>query len=126
MKKKKNPNSLHTGVKRSDIEFAKKLRKNQTSAEKLLWEYLKGRKLQNAKFRRQHPIGGFIVDFYCHNSQLVIELDGSIHHQIGQKEYDKERQEVLEEVLKLRVLRFQTTEVSQDIDSVLRRIEEFL
>jgi len=58
---------------------AKELRKNMTEAEKILWGYLKGG-LNGLKFRRQHPIGVYIADFYCHAIRLVVELDGKIHH----------------------------------------------
>ena len=57
---------------------ARELRKRQTKAEKVLWDFLTNHKLQ-VKFRRQHPIGKFIADFYCHNLKLVIEADGEIH-----------------------------------------------
>ncbi|MCW3108841.1 MAG: hypothetical protein JWQ09_3347, partial [Segetibacter sp.] len=60
------------------FERAKELRKNMTEAEKLLWEYLKGG-INGFKFRRQHPIGIYIADFYCHSFKLIIELDGKIH-----------------------------------------------
>lgn len=61
------------------IELAKKLRKNQTDAEKLMWHLLRNRQLASAKFRRQQPIEGYIADFYCHKHKLVIELDAGQH-----------------------------------------------
>ncbi|WOK05895.1 endonuclease domain-containing protein [Imperialibacter roseus] len=64
------------------------MRKNHTAAENLLWQNLRGRKLGGHKFRRQHPVAGFIADFYCHEAKLVIELDGKIHNLSEQKEYD--------------------------------------
>ncbi len=60
------------------LKLAGELRKNQTPAEKALWQALRKRNLRGHKFRRQHPVGHFIVDFYCHSSKLVIEVDGSI------------------------------------------------
>ena len=61
------------------IGLAQNLRKNQTKAESFLWELLRRKQLNNLKFRRQHPIGDYIADFYCPEKNLVIELDGSIH-----------------------------------------------
>ncbi len=60
------------------FEKAKELRKNMTQAEKVLWGYLKGG-INGLKFRRQHPIGVYVADFYCHHLKLIIELDGKIH-----------------------------------------------
>ncbi len=71
--------SFHLNAKKSTKEFAKGLRKRQTSAEELFWKIVRNRNMLNLKIRRQHPIGPFIVDFYCHELLLVIEIDGSIH-----------------------------------------------
>ena len=65
----------------------KELRKNQTKAEEILWFELRNNKL-GAKFKRQHSIGGYIADFYCHTLKLVIEIDGGIHKSKEQREYD--------------------------------------
>ena len=62
------------------LDFARQLRKNQTDAEKLLWSILRSRQLLGLKFRRQHSIGPYILDFYCHDSKLCIELDGGQHY----------------------------------------------
>lgn len=67
------------GASPNSFDKAKLLRNNMTEAEKILWEKLKNRNIFKARFRRQHPIGIFIVDFYCHDYKLVIELDGEIH-----------------------------------------------
>ena len=61
------------------FQFAVKNRKQPTEAEALLWERLKNKQLKGAKFRRQHPIGNFILDFYCHAAKLGLELDGAYH-----------------------------------------------
>ena len=61
------------------IANAKYLRENQSDTEKFLWYFLRNRHLANAKFRRQHPIAGYIADFYCHEHKLIIELDGGQH-----------------------------------------------
>lgn len=74
-------------------ELAKNLRRFSTEAESILWEILQNRKFRDLKFRRQHPIGRYIADFYCHEIKLVIELDGKIHE--NQKEYDEIRDEFL-------------------------------
>jgi len=67
------------GATASIFENAKRLRKNLTNAERIIWLELSGRKMKGLKFRSQHPIAGFIVDFYCHRAKLVIEIDGEIH-----------------------------------------------
>lgn len=110
----------------SNIIFqnAYQLRKNQTGAEKLLWNHLK-QKPFGCKFRRQHPLGLFIADFYCHKAKLVIEIDGSIHLKEEVMVRDKERQRIIEED-GLRVLRFTNDQVYKDIVHVLKTIEEFL
>jgi very-short-patch-repair endonuclease len=77
------------------FENARKLRKQETSAEIRLWKILRNRSLANLKFRRQHPINRFIVDFYCHSLLLVIEIDGDIHLLEEIKQYDMEREERL-------------------------------
>jgi very-short-patch-repair endonuclease len=76
-----------------------------TPAEKILWRELRGRKFHGMKFRRQHPAAGYILDYYCHESKLGIELDGEIHNQTDISEYDKKRTEELV-ALSLRVIRF--------------------
>ena len=126
MDKNNKIGTLHVGVKNSDFEFAKKLRQNQTPAEKILWERLRRKQLCGAKFRRQHPIGGFFVDFYCHQSKLVVELDGSVHDETGQQEYDLEREQVLTEVLELKVIRLRNKAVYDDVENVLKIIEKHL
>ena len=97
------------------------LRRRQTDAEKLLWECLRRKRLKGLKFRRQHPIGRYIADFYCPEVHLALELDGSIHQVKDQKEYDKIRQEAIE-MRGIRVVRVKNEEVEQDIDSVIKRV----
>lgn len=103
------------------FEFAKELRHSQTSAEEFLWQILRNRRIEEMKFRRQHPLGNFVVDFYCHEAKLVIELDGSIHEIPDVKLYDKERQAAIEQ-LGLTVLRFTNDEIFSDIDNVIHKI----
>lgn len=103
------------------FEFAKELRHSQTSSEKYLWQILRNRKIEGLKFRRQHPLGKFVVDFYCHEAKLVIELDGSVHEISEVKTYDKDRQETIEQ-LGLTVLRFTNDEIFNNLDSVVHKI----
>ena len=105
-------------------KLARDLRKRQTPEEKLLWKRLRNRKFMNLKFYRQYaiPYGNnqvFVVDFYCHEKKLVIELDGKIH--LKRKEEDQERDEVLNE-LGYKVFRIKNEELSM-LPDVLRKIE---
>lgn len=98
---------------------AKELRWPMTPAETVLWERLKNKQLNNLKFRRQHPIHHFILDFYCHAHQLVIEIDGPIHNR--QQNYDESRTEWLTQ-REFKIIRFTNDEVLNDIDQVLAKI----
>ncbi|WP_299434050.1 DUF559 domain-containing protein [uncultured Maribacter sp.] len=104
------------------LERAKEMRKNPTQAEAVLWESLKGKNLGD-KFRRQHVISDFIVDFVCLSKCLVIEVDGAIHD--AQKEQDEERTAILNEN-GFKVIRFKNEEVIGDIDNVLATIQKHL
>ena len=99
------------------------LRRNLTLAELLLWKKLKDRKLFNTKFRKQHPINIFIVDFYCHDYKLVIEIDGDIHNNEISNEYDLNRTEELKKY-GIRVIRFTNEQIIYNIDFVIERIQE--
>ncbi len=107
------------------FEKARILRENMTEAEQHLWKYLSHKKLEGLKFRRQHPMAGFIADFYCHSERLVIELDGGIHDELEQEVYDKGRQSEIE-AMGVRVLRFKNQEVFDDVQSVLEKIKNFI
>jgi very-short-patch-repair endonuclease len=104
-------------------ERARELRKNLTDAEKKLWAYLRGNKLHGIKFRRQHALGNYIVDFCAIKQKLIIELDGSQH--LDQGEYDLERTRYLSEQ-GYRVLRFWNDQVLKDINGVVIVIENAL
>ena len=104
-------------------ERVSQFRQAQTPAEDLLWERLRNRQLGNFKFRRQHTINGFIVDFCCLEQLLVIEIDGPIHQQ--QIEYDAERSEVLQQ-LGYRVVRYTNEQVMQNVEIVLELIRQHL
>jgi len=96
--------------------LAKKLRKNMTDAERLLWQHLRNRELGGYKFRRQRPIGPYIVDFVCLDKKLVVEVDGGQH--AGQMELDTKRFDYLKEK-GYRVMRFWNNEVLTETESVL-------
>ncbi len=104
-------------------ETLRHLRANQTLTEKIVWAELKNRKFMNLKFRRQYPIGGFILDFYCAELKLAIEIDGKIHER--QKEYDKFRQELIEQK-DLRFIRVTNEEVVRDVEILLGRVKAAL
>ncbi|MGC9575765.1 MAG: DUF559 domain-containing protein [Desulfobacterota bacterium U4-17] len=104
-------------------EFARSLRKEQTDAESTLWRLLRDRRIAGAKFRRQHPIPPYVVDFYCHEANLVVEVDGGQHAE--QRRGDERRTAFLER-RGLRVLRFWNHEVLQETDAVLEHIWQAL
>src|SRR5579871_593354 len=104
------------------LNRAKELRKEMTPAEKVLWKLLRGRHFDGIKFRRQHPVGSYILDFFCYEHRLAIELDGEIHLQ--QEEQDKLRDATLLTSFNIRVIRFKNDEVISDIGSVLERIKQ--
>lgn len=114
---------MFKGAPASNFGRAKTLRNKMTKAEQLVWERLKGNQLQGFKFRRQHPIQKFIVDFYCHKLKLVIEIDGKYHETEEQKQYDLKRSEILK-FHELRILRFTNDEIFTDIDSVIIKIKD--
>jgi very-short-patch-repair endonuclease len=111
-------------VTKEKVQRAKELRCNMTPAEKILWNELRANKL-GVHFRRQQVIAGFIVDFYCHKADLVIELDGSVHEEDEQKESDTERDKVLVEI-ELRVFRFKNEDVIGNLRGVLEKIRELI
>ena len=98
---------------------ARRLRREMTPAEEALWKHLRGRQLQGLKFRRQHPVGRFIADFYCPERRPVVELDGEIHR--NQQEYDEVRTETFQDY-GYRVLRFPNQMVLQHMEKVLEAI----
>ena len=98
---------------------ARLLRREATFPERLLWSRLRGGRAGGLKFRRQHPFGPYIADFYCAALQLVIEVDGRTH--IGRAEADERRTRYLEK-RGLRVLRFTNDDVIRDVDAVVATI----
>lgn len=105
------------------IECAREMRQSPTDAEALLWTRLRKRNLAGFKFRHQHIIQTYIVDFYCPAAKLVIEIDGSIHNQ--QREYDNERDADLR-AMGYKILRFSNENVLNNISGVLAKINTTL
>ena len=108
--------------KRNKIAIAQKLRNNSTDTEKYLWKYLRGRQLEEFKFRRQHPIGKYIVDFINLERKIIIEVDGGQH---SENKKDKLRDKWLEEK-GYEVLRFWNNEVFTNIEGVIESIRKKL
>ncbi|HAF78496.1 DNA methylase [Maribacter sp. 6B07] len=106
------------------VELAKKLRNNMTLGEIALWREIKGKKL-GYKFSRQIPIDQYIVDFYCKDLQLAIEVDGSIHFKEGHEEKDRKRQARLAS-LGVNMIRFSDSDVKNNLSSVLEEIKEYI
>jgi very-short-patch-repair endonuclease len=101
------------------VTAARQLRQNLTPAEQTLWQALKNRQLNGLRFRCQHPLGSFIVDFYCPQCRLIVEVDGSIHSQ--QVEYDLARTKHLNQ-FGYQVVRFSNQDVMTNLNSVLQQI----
>ncbi len=104
---------------------ARELRINMTKQEKRLWYYLRQRYINNCRFRRQYPIGNYIVDFVCREKKLIIEIDGGQHNEEDAIMYDKERTKYLES-RGFRVVRFWNTDIDTNIESVLNEILKYL
>ncbi|MGI9651891.1 endonuclease domain-containing protein [Chryseobacterium sp. RLHN22] len=122
--KKFKPNyqeGMWKGAPSSSFLKAQALRKNETEAEKILWERLRNNQLKGYKFRRQHPISLFIADFYCHQLKLIIEIDGEYHHLPEQIEKDLERTQILESN-DLQLIRFTNEEVQENLEDVIAKI----
>jgi very-short-patch-repair endonuclease len=102
-------------------EVAQQLRRRSTQSEVILWEALRNRRLEGRKFRRQHPIGTFVVDFFCKEEGLIVEIDGAVHE--SQQSLDRQRQELLES-LGLRFVRISSVLVETDLSTVLETIRQ--
>ena len=101
----------------------KELRKNQTDSERIIWQRLRNKQLNNLKFFRQYSFGIYILDFYCPAIRLVIELDGGQHMKEENKEYDQQRSSYLE-ANGIKVLRFWNNEVFENLEGVLMKVFE--
>ncbi len=101
------------------IQQARSLRKRQTPAEQILWEKIRNRRINDKKFRRQVPVGPYVVDFLCCELKLVIEVDGDVH--AGKEEYDLSREKYLEEK-GYHIIRFTNGEIFYELENVLHRL----
>ena len=105
------------------VNRARALRRRSTATEEWLWSVLRGRRLEGAKFRRQHPMGPYVVDFFCPDAGLIIELDGSGHH--GRIEADAQRTSFLQRTGN-RVLRIWNNDVTENPEGVVQHILDAL
>ena len=112
---------LHLGAPEINFSRAKRLRNSMTEAERILWSRIRNNRLNGYKFRRQHPIGQYIADFYCHGKRLIVEVDGMIHNQSQASENDENRTAELER-FGIKVIRVTNEEIIEDIDKVLNNI----
>lgn len=109
------------GAKPEVFALARVLRSHESEAEKRLWIVLQ-KKFLGYKFRRQHPISFFVADFYCHELRLVIEVNGDIHNEIEQAEWDEGRSAEIE-ALGVKVIRFRNEEIFYDLQNVITQLE---
>ncbi len=110
-------------MSRIKIQIAREFRKKPTKSEKLMWQVLRNRQFRNLKFRRQHLIEGYLLDFYCHELRLAIEIDGPIHSK--QIVDDQARQKIIEH-FDIKFFRVKSSEVESDLGKVLERLDEFI
>ena len=116
---------LHKNAAGKQFQYARENRQKPTDAEAFLWEKLRNRRLDGFKFRRQHPVKNFILDFYCHEGKLGIELDGSYHAELDQYEYDEGRTFELQE-LGITILRFSNDDVMYGMEETVDKILSYL
>lgn len=118
---------MHTKPKISEkiLSRTRNLRKNQTPQEIILWSRLRANRFHNLKFRRQYPLGKYIIDFVCLEKKLIIELDGWQHKEENQERYDNIRTEFLESC-GFKVLRFWNNDINNNLNGVFLKIEEYL
>ena len=114
--------TMHHGASPVIFKNAFQLRERQTKAEAVLWERVRKKQVMGLRFRRQHPISKYILDFYCHKTKLAVEIDGGYHNSPEQKEADHLRTKDLEE-MGVRVIRFTNEQVLDDVEGVVGEIE---
>jgi very-short-patch-repair endonuclease len=114
--------TMYYGADSETLRAAHILRRSMTKAEAVLWKKLRDRNVFSIKFRRQHPVYNFIVDFYSHEYKLVIEVDGDIHNDEIASQYDLGRTEVLNN-FGLKVIRFTNNQILYSLDSVIEKIQ---
>lgn len=115
---------MHDGATPKVFRNAAMLRENMTEPEKKLWDYLKTKPF-GIKFRRQHPISGYVLDFYCHKLRFSIEIDGGYHLQKEQKEKDLERTDYIKS-LGISEIRFTNEQVLNEFETVIKKINLYL
>jgi len=103
------------------LSFARKLRRETTNAEQLLWHLLRNRRFNGFKFRRQHPVGEYVLDFYCHEARLGVELDGGQHNEAGQRRKDEARSSFLAGE-GITVIRFWNNDVLRETEGVMEEL----
>ncbi|NLO07083.1 MAG: endonuclease domain-containing protein [candidate division WS1 bacterium] len=113
---------IRRAAEKHKVKFAREQRREATRSEERLWQELRGKRL-GVRFRRQHPIGKFVIDFFCNERRLAVEIDGPVHEK--QQGYDRYRDEWLAEQ-GIRVLRIPDEDVTENISGVLDRIREAL
>jgi type I restriction enzyme R subunit len=106
-------------------QLVRDLRQQQTTAEALLWELLRNRRLRGFKFRRQHQIGRYVADFYCREAQLVIECDGSVHDAKEQWQHDHDRDVYLARQ-GIRILRFSNDRILNETETIIEEVANCL
>jgi len=119
----KEPGLIRNQKVSSDkLKVSRRLRRDMTAAENEFWSIVRNRKLCGLKFRRQQVIDGFIVDFFCDEHGLIIEIDGGVHQNEEQYKYDKERDKVIT-LRNLRILRFSNDDVFNNKEMIVERIK---
>jgi very-short-patch-repair endonuclease len=115
MEKRRSPHYI--------IELARKMRNNLTPSEKIVWNEIKEKKISGYKFRKQHPVYRYILDFYCHEKKLAIEIDGDSHKE--RKDYDEYRDSYVRSI-GIETLRFTNEEIENNIANVIEAIKKKL
>ena len=121
----KQSSPMFYGAPPQIIARAKELRSNMTPSESCFWSLVSKNRLRGYKIRRQHPIAVYVVDFYCHELRLAIEIDGGIHLEKEVMRYDEIREHDLT-LLGIKVLRFTNEQVQNDSQEVLNRVEKYI
>ena len=115
----------HRTSDKGTVLFARELRRTMTPAEQMLWDRLRRKALEGFRFRRQHPIGSYIADFFCNEVGLVVEVDGEVHLSPTQIQKDRFRDIAMKQYT-LEVLRFTNCEVQGNLDAVVEQIRNAL
>ena len=126
MDNKKKRQDYQCNNRRELIDARRQLRKNGETSEAVLWKCLKSRQILGYKFRRQFSVGSYILDFYCPEVKLCIELDGAGHYTLDGAYYDRQREAFLLKECGIRTLRFENKDLYYNLDGVLNDITDFL